>query len=249
MGKLLRILSIIALLSGMVSCVAFFIGFKQAPNLWFDLEKTTKDGLSKYLIFGPDNGHEFEETKIEEIKDLQEVDFIIEGADIEIVGYQGAELEVTYRGLATEAPSQSLIGTKKTGDKLEIRLDEPPASYFFSWSINGEEQNWNSKEVFVKVMVPDSYKGKIRVHSKRGDIMYFENSSTGQSFIAERGDINISLEGQRLYEFDLKSDQGEIINESGQGADNRVDPQSVGSIHAETRTGDITISLSSVDEN
>lgn len=183
---------------------------------------------------------EFEEKKLLQMGTADEVLFVLKDSDITIEPYDGAELEIVYQGSLILTQKESLIQMIRMDQKMKI-LFATEAHKIDSLVREVKRQGKISPSPLkAQVFMPRKYRGKVIVQNQRGHINIL-NSNAQKLDLAttEAGEINIILNSDRTYHFDLGSQDGEIINESGLGIKvfDKYKPQ----VKARTEQGAITI--------
>lgn len=186
---------------------------------------------------------EFEEKKLIKLHYARELEFYYQDTDVTVETYQGAELEIHYSGKLVSLQKESLIQLLQTDTKIKL-IFSTESHQIDSVIREIRRQGKKEKKLFQsKILIPKSYRGKLIIRNQRGDL----NISNPEAHMmdletTEAGEVNLVLNGNRQYYFDLSSIEGNVVNESGLSLKNynRFQPQ----VRIQTEQGSITVSKS-----
>lgn len=253
--KVIKILLILFTLSVLGTCVSGYFVFKaltEDPSITHDFQSALNRHILKspffaeVMEFSPllfeESLSPIEEIKLESSAGLKEISMTSRYCQIEIRSTSEADIKLDYSFLGNSTEQKSAISSLRTDDKLELIFDNPAFNSNENDSPSVTEDFLSSERARLTVWLPTTYQGSLQLQSLHCDIAIEDNGHIqGWNVETSSGDISIILNTERVFQFDLITDNGEIVNESGAGADVR-NPQAP-ILRAKTKKGDITVSL------
>ena len=210
------LLGLVALFLIFVGLIILSIGYvKNNPQIVFD---TFNRGISK--IF---DGKPYQEEREETLQEVQILHLKSLSSNIVVEIKDSPTAKILYQGRIAGFEQGPLISAPKNREELEINFHEPMHVNHFLFVVNGQNMAQEQNGSFeAHVIIPESFKGLIQIETK-----------TGQ--------VQMTVPSSHLYEFDLKSVEGQIENKAVQLAPAGATASEVGKIQITTGSGNIQV--------
>ncbi len=177
--------------------------------------------------------HSVTEKLLQGQKYEEKAEFFLQGMDelvvhsnrVDIRLHTSSEntLKILMQGKVPRFESGPFVLQRAGKKDLQVELQEPLASNWITMNVNGHETTQETdSQLSADIYLPRSFKGRVSIETRRGN-------------------VELALPQDSLYELDLQSVSGKISNDLQQKPTSGIEPQKVGHIKVQTENGSISV--------